>query len=214
MLGRASGSVGGNIPVLRQSPTAPSVVGKCWGRVTDPGVSISGGRESPRRDSSTKWAPSRPWCSPAKYWNLLNLSLVPRHHLSIPWWPSSHYAIPQAQPSLLMSTAGHCCPAHGFLPVPGVLCEPFKHRSRRRKAGRGALSWLLSFISILLLLPGVRPECFIHQGPHCLPFPAVSPWLAGHSVVPLSYHKSLGLVHTPEVKGQVSMVWGHPHITV
>lgn len=44
MLGRASGSVGGSIPVLRQSPTAPSVVGKCGGRVTDPGVFQGAGR--------------------------------------------------------------------------------------------------------------------------------------------------------------------------
>ena len=131
-------------------------------------------------------------------------ALVPRHLLSIPWWLSSHYAIPQAQPSLLTSTARHCCPAHGFLPVPGILCEPLKHHSGLRKAGREALSWLLSFVSILLPLTWCQtPD--IHQVPHCLPFPAVTPWLAGHSVVPLSYHKSLGLVHLSEVKDQVSM---------
>lgn len=71
------------------------------------------------RKNSTKWPPSRPWCSHAKYWSLLNLSPVPTPSPSAsPWWPNRHCAVTRAQPSLLTSTAKHCCPRCHFLPVP------------------------------------------------------------------------------------------------
>lgn len=159
-------------------------------------------------DNSTQTMPfPTPWRSHVKCLSLLNVSLAPRHPLSA----SSLWLIPTmgdqspALPPLPAVTYSHPCLCCPHTPIP-VQFQSFsliscRHHSGIRKAGTAALSWKLSYVTILVCRPGFRSLSALSIKTWADPF-----LLGPHSFqtiqfVLLSFHESTSLVHLLEVKG-------------
>ena len=117
-----------------------------------------------------------------------------------PWWPNKHCAIAQAQPSLLTSTARHCCPDCHFLPVPVFSVSHSNTAVGLGRQERKPRPGCSAAFDLAPLTWSQTPECFVHQDLHCLTFFCCDPMVCR----PFSFSSLLSQIPglSPYVRGQ------------